>query len=218
LRLLWRKAVFRSLFARWRHSNNSDISGGKQVEEAIAPQRDFACRRQTRADRPDKSHLNKLPLSSLRKVLPLALITGTAYSNDAWAFCWNEAGTRYRVSAALLQSIGQHESGLRATAINRNQNGTVDVGLMQINSVHFKELQSYGISPNALWDPCTNVMVGAFLLARSIQKYGNTWEAVGGYHSRTPDLKERYAKKVYGVFAELNQPSRGAVRDRPVKR
>jgi soluble lytic murein transglycosylase-like protein len=160
----------------------------------------------------DKAHLNKLPLAKIHKILPIALFAGVGYSTDAPAFCWNEAGNRYRVSAAVLQSIGRHESGLRATAVNRNQNGTVDVGVMQINSVHFPELQSYGIAPNALWDPCTNVMVGAFLLARSIQKYGNTWEAVGAYHSRTPGLKERYALQVYHVFAKQQHPARAATR------
>lgn len=197
-----------AIFTRRHHSNKPDVGGrpgAKAVEEgqqgAERPPRQIA-----RPVRADKSHLNKLSLAARQKILPIVIVMGSAYSTDSPAFCWNEAGARYRISAAVLQSIGQHESGLRATAMNRNQNGTVDVGVMQINSVHFTELQSYGIAPNALWDPCTNVMVGAFLLARSIQKYGNTWEAVGAYHSRTPGLKERYAVKVYGVFAKQGQP------------
>lgn len=209
-----------AIFAWLHRSTKSDIripSGGKLAEDT--EQRTTLVRREyLRTHRADKSHLNKLPMEALRKVLPVVLITGAAYSTDAPAFCWDEAGTRYRISAAVLQSIGRHESGLRATAVNRNQNGTVDVGVMQINSVHFPELQAYGIAPNALWDPCTNVMVGAFLLARSIQKYGNTWEAVGAYHSRTPGLKERYALQVYGVFAKQESPSRAPAHSRPTQR
>lgn len=129
------------------------------------------------------------------------LLATTIHVDSANAFCWDEAAARYNINASVLQSIGKHESGLKATAINRNTNGTVDVGVMQINSIHFPELKSYGISPTALWEPCTNVMVGAFLLAKSIKKYGNTWEAVGAYHSRTPTLKERYALQVYRVFS-----------------
>lgn len=143
------------------------------------------------------------------------LLTATAYSLDASAFCWNEAAARYHINASVLQSIGQHESGLKSTAINRNNNGTVDVGVMQINSIHFAELQSYGIVPSALWEPCTNVMVGAFLLAKSIKKYGNTWEAVGAYHSRTPSLKERYALQVYRVFSRQEKRT-ATVRTQPV--
>lgn len=144
-------------------------------------------------------------LGTIRAAALLFLLAAAGRVSDASAFCWNEAAARYRINALVLQSIGRHESGLKATAINRNNNGTVDVGVMQINSIHFAELQSYGIAPHALWEPCTNVMVGAFLLAKSIRKYGNTWEAVGGYHSRTPNLKERYALQVYKVFARQEQ-------------
>ncbi|WP_281290882.1 lytic transglycosylase domain-containing protein [Pigmentiphaga aceris] len=136
------------------------------------------------------------------------LLLATLCPLAAQAYCWNEAADRYRINPVVLQSIGQHESGLKATAINRNQNGSVDIGVMQINSVHFPELQSYGITPTALWEPCTNIMVGAFLLAKSIRKYGNTWEAVGAYHSRTPNLKERYALQVYRVFSRQEQRPR----------
>jgi soluble lytic murein transglycosylase-like protein len=202
--------VIRALFARRHHSNKPDNrapSNRKIAEESQQP--DLTWRKCAHRPPADKSHLNKKSAASLRKVMPIIVITGCTYAGNGSAFCWNEAGARYRISAAVLQSIGRHESGLRPTAMNRNRNGTVDVGVMQINSVHFAELQSYGIAPNALWDPCTNVMVGAYLLARSIQKYGNTWEAVGAYHSRTPGLKERYAMKVYGVFAKQSQSSRG---------
>lgn len=158
-------------------------------------------------------------LARIRTALALTLLLATAgYAPQASAFCWKEAGERYQISAVVLQSIGQHESGLKATAVNRNENGTVDVGVMQINSMHFAELRSYGIAPNALWDPCMNVMVGAFLLAKSIRKYGNTWEAVGAYHSRTPGLKERYALQVYGVFSRQEQQTRAPVRPRAISR
>jgi hypothetical protein len=199
-----------AIFAWLHHSNKSDtgIRPSRAIAEEADTRRTQAGRKCVRPGRTDKQHLNKISPASLSKVIPIIVIAGFSYVDDAAAFCWNEASARYRISAAVLQSIGQHESGLRPTAVNRNQNGTVDVGVMQINSVHFAELSSYGIAPNALWDPCTNVMVGAFLLARSIVKYGNTWEAVGAYHSRTPGLKERYASQVYGVFFRQQQPAR----------
>lgn len=41
----------------------------------------------------------------------------------------------YKVALAVAKS----ESGLREDAININDNGTIDVGTFQINSVHFKQ-------------------------------------------------------------------------------
>lgn len=41
----------------------------------------------------------------------------------------------YKIAIAVARS----ESGLREDAININTNGTIDVGIFQINSVHFKK-------------------------------------------------------------------------------
>ena len=168
-----------------------------------------------KASRLNPACKDKLRRGLCRIWMTSLLFITIAYSSQTNAFCWNEAAARYNINASVLQSIGQHESGLKPTAINRNNNGTVDVGVMQINSIHFAELQSYGIVPSALWEPCTNVMVGAFLLAKSIKKYGNTWEAVGAYHSRTPTLKERYALQVYRVFSTQEKRTT-IVRTQPV--
>ena len=109
------------------------------------------------------------------------------------AFCFQEAGSRYRVSPWLLWSIAKVESGLDPSAINQNNNGTVDVGLMQVNSIWAEQL---GKTWDHLDDPCTNVMAGAWILNQCIQDYGYTWKAVGCYHSRTPELRDAYALKI----------------------
>lgn len=103
-------------------------------------------------------------------------------SEGALAGCFEAAGARFGISAALLKSIAAHESGLNPMAIARNDNGTEDMGLMQINSVHLPRLLEYGIDRSHLFDACLNVHVGAWVLAQNIHRYGNTWEAVGAYN------------------------------------
>ena len=119
------------------------------------------------------------------------------------AFCFQEAGQRYGISSNLLRAIAKAESALNPTATNQNGNGTVDVGLMQINSIWADQL---GSTWNHLFDPCTNVMVGAWILNQCIQDYGSTWQAVGCYHSRTPAKRDAYAVKIAHIYKTEIQP------------
>ncbi|RZI42187.1 invasion protein [Herbaspirillum sp. HC18] len=111
--------------------------------------------------------------------------------------CWNEAATRYGVHPYLLYAIAKTESGLNAKAINRNKNGTYDIGLMQINSGWLPVLRKYGFDEKQLMEPCTSIQVGAWILAQNMARLGNSWEAVGAYNSTKADLRMKYALKVY---------------------
>lgn len=81
---------------------------------------------------------------------------------------------------------------MNAGAVNLNSNGSRDVGIAQINSIHFKELASHGISPSTLMDPCVSIYVAAWKISKHIAKNGNTWEAIARYHSATPAYNARY--------------------------
>ena len=77
-------------------------------------------------------------------------------------------------------------------AINRShaaRTGSVDIGLMQINSRWLPVLDRHGIREADLLDPCTNLQVGAWILAQSFQRHGATWEAVGAYHASCTQLR-----------------------------
>jgi len=111
--------------------------------------------------------------------------------------CWQEAGSRYDVDPGLLHAIARTESGLNATALNRNKNGSMDIGLMQINSSWLPELATHGISAHELWNPCVNIHVGAWVLSKSFRRLGMNWDAVGAYNARSRDKRIRYAWKVY---------------------
>jgi soluble lytic murein transglycosylase-like protein len=125
-------------------------------------------------------------------ITTLALFTAVTCHAD----CFDAAAKYQRVSPTVLRAIAQVESQNNPHAINRNRNGTVDLGVMQINSIHLRELNKYGIHRRDLMNSCKNIYTGAWLLRQKVDRYGNTWKAIGSYHSETPALRRQYARLV----------------------
>jgi soluble lytic murein transglycosylase-like protein len=126
--------------------------------------------------------------------LSAALLIYAAFPAHA---CWDEAAMRYQVSSELLYAVARTESSLNPVAVNRNSDGSVDIGLMQINSRWLPTLARYGIGSRELLEPCTNIQVGAWVLAQKIRKLGVSWVAVGAYNANSPVKRIAYARKVY---------------------
>lgn len=114
--------------------------------------------------------------------------------------CVTGAASFHAVNPWILKAILKVESGFRADVVNRNRNGTVDVGMAQINSMHFKELSRHGIAPSDLMDACVATYVAAWHLAKQYRAHGNTWFAVGAYHSTTPCFNRRYSGLVWNTL------------------
>jgi len=131
-------------------------------------------------------------------LLVLALL-----SNKVYSFCFQEAGQMYGINPLVLRSIAKVESNTDPDAVNKNGNGTYDVGLMQINTI-WKPLLGEE-RWNHLGDACYNTKTGAWILAMCINKYGYNWKAIGCYNSQTPELSEIYAKKVFSQLKRLEQ-------------
>ncbi|MHB8763364.1 MAG: lytic transglycosylase domain-containing protein [Deferrisomatales bacterium] len=146
------------------------------------------------------------PAGRALRRLALALALGAAVPGGAAAFCFDQATDRYKLPPLLLQTIAELESGLNPEAANWNRDGSVDVGLMQINSWWEPRLgPSRWIA--VCTDPCYNVQVGAWILADCLHRHGYTLQGLGCYNARSPDKRKRYSEKVLqAVMNKLGAP------------
>lgn len=109
-----------------------------------------------------------------------------------------EAGRYYNVDPRLLWCVAKVESNMNPTAINKNTNGTYDIGLMQINTIHLPTLAKFGITKEKLLDPRTSASVGAWVMKGCIAKHGMTKNGITCYNGRIKN--NPYADKVLKVF------------------
>ncbi|WP_277187622.1 lytic transglycosylase domain-containing protein [Caballeronia sp. BR00000012568055] len=132
----------------------------------------------------------------------LALVCQSAHAADD---CFEQAGAYQGVNPLVLRAVAWRESKGDSAAINRNANGSIDVGQLQINSIHFPDLARQGIPHRALTDPCINVFVAAWLLKQKMVKYGNTWRAIGAYHSESPKRRDAYARSIQQILVSWGE-------------
>ncbi|WP_426575568.1 lytic transglycosylase domain-containing protein (plasmid) [Xenorhabdus stockiae] len=153
-----------------------------------------------------------------QRFLTFIVLTGTLLlflSTQAQAFCFEEAGLRYKIDPLLLRSVAIVESRLNPQAVgkNRDKQGRItsrDYGLMQINEIHIPGLRTLGIirdKQDLLNNSCLNVQIGAWVLAKHLKKCGVSWECLGSYNAgfATNNSSNRmiYARKVYSTYLKL---------------
>ncbi|WP_258966300.1 type III secretion system invasion protein IagB [Scandinavium tedordense] len=142
------------------------------------------------------------------KLVEWVIVALVLMSSCAHADCWSKAGKNHHVDPWLLLAIAQVESGMNPEAVSKNNDGTYDIGLMQINSIHLPVLAKRGITRHRLVnEPCTSIMVGASILADMIKVYGNNWKAVGAYNAGLKKnrfgLRMKYARKVWNKYQRI---------------
>ncbi|RZF23458.1 lytic transglycosylase [Paraburkholderia sp. UYCP14C] len=133
-----------------------------------------------------------------------SIACGCIISAPAHANCFDDAAAYQHVNPLVLRAIAWQESRNQPGATHLNANGSTDFGLMQINSIHLNVLSRYGITRDALMAPCKNIYIAAWQLRCQIVKYGNTWAAVGAYHSATPALRDQYARQIAATLRHWN--------------
>jgi soluble lytic murein transglycosylase-like protein len=132
-------------------------------------------------------------------ILTLGALQGLAHAGSGptpYDACFNEVGAHYSINPLLLKAIARQESSMNPRALGQNTNGTVDIGLMQINSAHLPRLERAGITREHLNDPCINILVGGWVLADAVRRFGMSWKAVGVYHSPTEWRQRDYAARI----------------------
>ncbi|AOJ10110.1 lytic transglycosylase domain-containing protein [Burkholderia mayonis] len=118
------------------------------------------------------------------------------------ADCIDDAAAFHGVNARLLRVIAEYESSMSTHAVNRNKNGSEDLGLMQINSSWLPTLARYGIRREHLYNGCVSAYVGAWILASNVRRFGPTWKAVGAYNAVTSSKQLAYASAIYRRYMQ----------------
>ena len=137
---------------------------------------------------------------NLQWMIPVSFVTSLLFSVTAYADCFDQAAHYQGVNSHVLRAIAWQESRGHSEALHHNLNGTIDYGQMQINSTHLPTLARYGVTKRTLMDPCRSAFIGAWHLRRMMDKYGNTWAAIGAYHSETPIYRDSYARAVKRIL------------------
>ncbi|WP_140187710.1 transglycosylase SLT domain-containing protein [Providencia stuartii] len=145
----------------------------------------------------------------MTKLIPLlfaTLLPHFAFAVD----CYDRAGNDYHIDADLLRAIAFRESSFKVDALNKQNDTSYAIGLMQIHSQNFAELQQYGIHETHLKaDPCMNIYTGAYYLAKFIRITGDIWKGVGAYNAGLSSKKEqqlkrqKYANEVYAIYVQI---------------
>lgn len=148
------------------------------------------------------------PISTERKETPTGYYENSYNSYGAENNYFIEAGRYYNVDPRLLWCVAKVESNLNPNAVNKNTNGTYDIGMMQVNTVHLPTLAKFGITKQALFDTRTNIFVGGWVMAGCLKKHGMTRNGITCYNGR---LKNNpYADKILKVFYQ--QEAKYAIR------
>ena len=72
---------------------------------------------------------------------PWIILTLLLMPSIAGAACFEQAAQRYQVPVELLKAISTVESNGNPNAVNKNKNGSVDIGHMQINDWWLPKLE-----------------------------------------------------------------------------
>lgn len=128
-------------------------------------------------------------------------------NQEAMQGCWDRAAKTYKLDPWLLMAIAKVESSFNPNAVNTsNRNKTADIGLMQINDIWLPTLKKFGIHRKDLFEPCTSIFVGAWILAQNIKRFGYNLDGIGAYNSPKHVITRRkYAQKVYLAYDEITK-------------
>jgi hypothetical protein len=108
----------------------------------------------------------------------------------------------YSLPPRVLPSIQVVEGGGPGVQ-HHNLNGSVDLGVMQVNTIWLPVLSRYTrldpaeVRNRLLYRPCFNIAAAGLILRSYLDETrGALMQAIGDYHSHTPLLNQGYQMKV----------------------
>lgn len=133
----------------------------------------------------------------------LCLCLVCSHASDEYENLFEKYGNAYDIPPQLLWGVAKHESDLDPLTVSKNKNGTYDLGLMQINSIHLPMLRKKGIQARDLFNPETSIAVGAYILSDCFKRYGQNWKGLTCYNGRIEgnDYAFKVLKKIYGELS-----------------
>jgi len=144
--------------------------------------------------------------------------TPASAADSGYAHLFEMAGETWKIPTALIKAIAQTESDFHPWAVNiagrsyypetreealilirsaMARRKSFDIGIMQLNSWWLQRLK---LTPEQVLDPEPNILMGSWILAQELNRYGYHWKAVGSYHTpvdKNPDRARQYASKVF---------------------
>ncbi|QTP13349.1 lytic transglycosylase domain-containing protein [Serratia symbiotica] len=122
--------------------------------------------------------------------------------------CIQQASERYRINTEIFRAVVLTEYTKPGQVVT-NKNGSVDMSVAGINSIHLPELKKFNIDKDLLVNnTCVNLMVGAWILAQRMAEVDindpkQLWRAIGAYNSKTPKWNLIYQKLVWNNIQRL---------------
>jgi soluble lytic murein transglycosylase-like protein len=102
-------------------------------------------------------------------------VSASLYQSQA-----NQVAAQYNIPPSIFSALISKESNWNPYAVNSNSNGTLDVGLAQLNS---GTTQGTGVDP---YDPSQNLTFAGQTLSGLFDKYGNWTDALSAYNTGSP--------------------------------
>lgn len=139
----------------------------------------------------------RLSLLTIFVYILLTIVATECFSQEATISYTNlqiilKASETYKLNATKLVQIAYVESRFNHSALRKNTNGTIDIGMFQINSIHWNTTcREFNVSKLE-----GNSMCAAKLLSLHKISASKDPNWVGRYHSKTPSRKLIYANKL----------------------
>ncbi len=126
--------------------------------------------------------------------------------------CMALVAAAFQLPPRVLPAIQAVEGG-HVGLVRSNTNGSEDLGVMQINTLWITPLaRRSGLSAaevrqRLVHDACFNIAAAGLIMRTYLNEaQGNLMQAVGYYHSHTPERSLRYQAKVVGAAQRLFAP------------